>query len=526
MREQGISSHRISSAGQSEGHSLEAQNSSTTHMAESMNVEIVRSWSIVQSSNKGKNIKRKDLQEILAYCKGHRRVKYLFLDRVNRLMREMMAMVHYIVELEAMGVKVMFCDPTQQYLNGNDQLSRLMLIIEGFKAEQENKERAETTVSRMKSRYAAGYYLSHPHAGYMKSETPGIHIPDAVRFEILQKGSRLIVHKQYTVQQAVRWMNDNGYSTVGGKRLDVGHYIEFIVDRYYCGKIDIRSEGWPKDVDGLHEPMFSTREHKMLTAAINNRNPRLRRQHNPDFPLANLLRHAECEGLGGYEKFAGIWRNSGKRPSGKQRALKPVYDCRDCRKRISKERAHKAFSDYLGSLQLLPTEKAFKEALVRVWRRQRGSVTSRTNTLRLNKESLKRKVKVATASYIAETDESIKQNIRTLLSDYDARLKEIESDIFSATNVDIESEGFVRFALEHTAKIRDKWWSLSFEKMKGGEQILFNGKIYVDNFGKVRPLHLSSIYRLGTNKKALSKVDNAHLVELPVTATGSASLAS
>ena len=58
-----------------------------------------------------------------------------------------------------------------------------------------------------------------------------------------------------------------------------------------------------------------------------------------------------------------------------------------------------------------------------------------------------------------------------------------------------------------------------------GEQIIFNGKIYVDNAAKVHTPNLSSIYRLGTNKKALSKLDNAHLVELPVIATGSDGLA-
>lgn len=72
--------------------------------------------------------------------------------------------------------------------------------------------------------------------------------------------------------------------------------------------------------------------------------------------------------------------------------------------------------------------------------------------------------------------------------------------------------------------MREKWWELSWSNKARGEQIMFNGKIYVDNVTKVHTPNLSSIYTLGTNKKALSNVDNAHLEELAVTATASAGL--
>ncbi len=79
-------------------------------------------------------------------------------------------------------------------------------------------------------------------------------------------------------------------------------------------------------------------------------------------------------------------------------------------------------------------------------------------------------------------------------------------------------------ALEFTKKLKDKWWSTSFDERKGGEQILFNGEFYIDNSAKVHTPNLNTIYRLGTNKKALSDVDNAHLVELAGTAPASVGL--
>ena len=519
-----ISLRRISDRKQADGHSLLAQADSTVRMAEQLGVPIVKTWDMIQTSKKGKNFGRTDMEEMLRYGKQDPQVKYLLIDFVNRLMREVEVMIYYKVRFNQLGIQLVFCDPAQHQLNKNDQYAQLMIYLEGYKAEQDNASRGETTIARMKARYDAGYYISHPHSGYIKSDIAGIHVPDPSRFEILQKGSRLIIYAQYTVSQAVSWMNEQGYRTLGGKKLDLDHYTKFIVDVYYCGTIYIKSEGWPKNVPGLHQAMFSKREHTPLVTAITKRNPRIRRTHNPDFLMANILRHKECEGIGHYEKFAGHYYNRGKRPSGSQRPLKPVYDCRDCRKRIPREKTHTAISEYLSDLKLLPNEKSFKEALVRVWRQQRGSVTQRLNILQANKDSIEQKVRQTAAAYASEADETIKQSLRQLLKDYDAQINQINTDIVTTRDVDMESEGFVRFALDFTANLKNKWWDLSWENLARGEQVLFNGKIYADNFANVHTPNLSSIYRLGTNKKALSNVDNAHLVELEGIAPSSASL--
>ncbi len=521
MKDQAIALCRISSDDQAKGHSLEAQNQSVKQASNDLDVDLVKIWTEVQTSKKGKNFGRKDMEEMLRYCKQNKRVKYLLIDFMSRLMREVEVMIYYKVLFNQMGVELHFCSASQQHLNGKDQSAQLLRLIEGFTTEQENLARAETTIARMKTRYEAGYYISHPHQGYVKSDTPGLHVPDPTRFEVLRKGGRLIIYKQRTVSQAVQWMNDRGYRTLGGKKLDVNHYIEFIVDRYYCGKIDIKSAGWPKNIDGLHERMFSPREHKMLVAAITKRNPRIRRKHNPEFAMANILRHRECEGVGHYEKFAGHFFNPGKRPSGRQRAKRPVYDCRDCRKRIPRQRIHYAITEYLYNLKLLPDEKQFREALIRVWRRQRGSVAQRLNILQTKKLTIEQKTKETAVSYTSETVEAAKDALRILLIDYDKQLKTVEADITSSRDIEMESEDFVKFAMSFVANIKDKWWSLSFENKARGEQVLFNGKIYADNSAKVHTPQLSSIYRLGTNKKALENASNAHLVELAGTAPAS-----
>jgi DNA invertase Pin-like site-specific DNA recombinase len=527
MKMTGIALHRISSAKQQDGHSIEAQELSTRQMAESMGIEIVESWSITQSSKAGKNASRKDLIQILKFLKSNKDVKYFFIDRVDRLMREMKQMVAYIVQLDELGVKLIFCDDSQRYLNSDNQMNQLLLIIEGFRAEQDNKGRTDTTTARMISRYKEGYYLSHPRPGYKASSIPGLHEPDEPRFSLLQKGSRFIIYDQYTVPQAVRWMNDNGYRTIGGNKLDVNKFINFISKRYYCGIIEVIKDGplsGVKNVKGNHINMFSKREHELLLGIISKRNPRIRRQHNPEFPLGNILRHEECLDGGGYEKFTGYYHDKGKRPNGSQRNRKPVYACRDCRKRISRNKVHQSFTEFLDSLEFIPNTSHFRKALLKVWKQQRGTVQQRANALVNQKEILEHTIIETAKTYSQESEGATKNALSLLLKDYDIQHKDLLAEIASTNDIELESEEFLKFAFDFVDKIKSKWWDLMWDDQKRGEQILFNGKIYANNSANVHTPSLSTIYRLGTNKKALSDVDNAHLVELQGTAPWSAGL--
>ena len=169
MRDQAVALARISDPKQSDGHSLDAQEESVKKVADELGVDLVKFISIKRSSKRGRNFKRADLEEMYKFCQRNPKVKYFLIDFVNRLMREVEMMIYYKVRFNQIGVQLYFCDPAQRHLNSGDQYAKLMLFIEGFKAETDNDSRTDTTTARMIARYSAGYYISHPHQGYMKS---------------------------------------------------------------------------------------------------------------------------------------------------------------------------------------------------------------------------------------------------------------------------------------------------------------------------------------------------------------------
>ncbi len=509
-----IALYRVSTYRQSiEGHSLDAQEERAKEASEFLDTKIIKEWRIDTSSKRGKNLGRKDLKEALTFCRKNN-VDYFIIDEVDRFMRSIEEYYWYKVEFKKLGVKLAFA--SQPELGDEDQFARLRELLAIYEAESSNTDRSKKTVDKMKARYSQGYYLSHPHAGYIKSEIAGLHIKDPERFDLLQRGSRLIIFDQYTPEQAVKWMNNEGYKTLGGKSLDVSHYIEFISDRYYCGKIDIKKDGplsTVQNIDGLHEPMFNSSEHKRLVDVINKRNPKIRLKHNPEYPLANLIKHLECIEQKTYSKFSGFPKDRGSR-NGKKRPKAPTYRCRSCKKSFIRSRLNDGVDDYMSDLVFLPDQATFKKALMKVWRNQRGSVVQRISALEANKQSVEADSRKTAQEYTKEPEGAAKNALRLLLEDYEIKLTAIKKDIEDTRDIDLESDKFVKFAIDFTENIKEKWWSISHDERKGGEQILFNGEFYVDSSAKVHTPNLSSIYRLGTNKKDPEGSNFNNMVEL------------
>lgn len=158
MTTKAIALRRVSSKKQAENnHSLEQQDDSVQAMATKLHTVIIKDWGMAISSKKGNNLKRKDLQEALIYCRYNPGVKYLLIDKVNRFMRELKMIFYFIVEFEKLGVKVIFCDPSQQKLNEDTAEGNYEIARKGYEAEAENEERSLTSLTKMKARVALGY---------------------------------------------------------------------------------------------------------------------------------------------------------------------------------------------------------------------------------------------------------------------------------------------------------------------------------------------------------------------------------
>ena len=520
---------RVSTKNQADNnHSLDAQRTSIDNMAIELDSKIVHRWEMAVSSRKGKNLKRKDLNEAKQLCRFNKKIKYIFLDRVNRLGREARYLTYYMLELEIKyDVHLIFCDPSQQELNGTDPKTFLKRVEKLVDAEVENDERSGVSNVRMKERVRLGYYPFHTYQGYKKTEAQdGLHIPDQPRFSLLQKALKATASLEMTPKEAQQWLATNDYRTPiyywkdedghkiqkGNHILDLNHFTEIMKAPYYAGIIDIT--GWPRNERGLHKAMIKPAELEINIALANGRKVRLKQQYNPDFPL-NLALHESCEHDDG--KLTGINHTNGKGWWRKE------YVCRNCKKRVPQEKVHASMDSLLGSL--VTREDGLTElnkTLKQVWNNGEAYRLDRIKSLSSRKIELNEKKTQMIYSLSANPD--LGDEIKEEITKIKAAITEIDIQIAKDNSVDEEFAEFAAFALDYTENLRKRWWDLPGEKLSECKQLLFRSRIIVQPSGNVYTPDLSYIYSFEMKNSDPEVAENRSLVELVGTAPTSAGL--
>lgn len=164
----GIALCRVSTSKQRlEGSSLSAQETRINKVSrELFNCEIVRTWSLDVSSRKDKNFKRKDLEEMLAYCKKDNRISFLFVDEHDRYMRSVdeyyMWKGRFLYEA---GVTLVIAAKPELALNPNSA-SMAIEFFGVWQGETSNEERITKTTDKMQAKILAGYFPGSAHTGY------------------------------------------------------------------------------------------------------------------------------------------------------------------------------------------------------------------------------------------------------------------------------------------------------------------------------------------------------------------------
>lgn len=503
MKGQAVALCRVSSARQRvEGNSLESQEAHVYDFASRvLNTEIDFILALDVSSKAGKNIKRKDLEEIRQYCKDHRYIKYFIVDKVNRLMREIKMFYWFIAELEMMGVKTYFADPQQQDLNNDDPVAQLKMFLAIYEAERDNKERINTTTTRMKDRTLQGYWLFTPHEGYKKSDTPGLYLPDGEKFNILQKAFKAVASGELSKMEAHSQLVREGYVKKHGRPIRIDSFYKMLADEYYAGFISIPKWGDQFiGLRGLHEPMITPEENKKLKEIVAGRKTRIVRQHNPEFPMANQI-YCECGG-----KFTGLMQGNGRG------RFYPRYRCRKCGRMVKRDIVHSGIREMLSDIVF--SEKNTGEilsALEVVWREdQRQNLEHVKNLKKRHLELLEQKTSLVMQ---LGKDQSLDEDIKIAIEATKSELTKLDDQIVDASHVEKDLIEFTKFAMRFIRDKANAFLEIDYETREKCKQLIFPEGIYVDLSEKVCTTEISPFLNLKSIKKEPKKDSNSILVD-------------
>ncbi len=158
------------------------------------------------------------------------------------------------------------------------------------------------------------------------------------------------------------------------------------------------------------------------------------------------------------------------------------------------------------------------------------AVLSKNETVRLNtvgqleknREELKSRKSEPINTLSANPD--LANDIKEEIAQVKSQIASVEGQVVKASGVDDEFQEFLKYAVNYTEDLRGKWWDLPGESLTECKQLLFKNEIFVDQDAKVYTPQISIIYALANQKSGPKTAQNSQLVELPVIATGSASL--
>ncbi len=495
LRVKAIALCRVSTVKQGvEGSSLEAQETRVYDAASLFNAEIVRFWSITQSSRKGKNYQRKDLMEMLAFAKADKKIKYIIVDEPDRFMRDLEMYYHWKVKFrEEAGSKLVYAKKPH-LAEDTSMVATMEEMIDVFRGEAANLERIMKTTSNMQARVASGYYPSNPKAGYKRTEVRGLHSPKEPEWSMLRSGFSQVL-EGIPIKDVVAGINASGYKRKSGRGLDAGHFKVMLQDPYYAGIIQMSD--WKINPKGLHKAMITPEQHESLKLIAKGAVYRHRKQFNPDFPLSKIMTCKECSEAGAeHPLLVGYDHNNGK--AGDKRKYYKRYRCRACNRNMLREDLHKQLSDTLLDLKLSETRiKDFLAALRQVWEQEQAlsyntaeSLKNRLGTLEHEKKDvILRQVRHQLADDRADIAiEALEEEIAAIKEQLDS-ISTVEKDFIE----------FVEFAICTVEGFRQKFWELDQEHQRWCKQLLFPEGFSVTHEKKVYTPKISDFYRLNKN---------------------------
>lgn len=365
-RDKAVAICRVSTPEQMENNSLTRQEINIRRAVDLLGVELAREpWSGSMSSKAGTNTKRKDLQEIIAYCKANRNVKYLIVDEPDRFMRSIDEAFYFEVLFRDMGVKVWYAsDPA---LNTDDINAKLLKFSKYFPAEGGNNERISKSVNGHRQAINEGRYTFPPKPGYKKGNIPGVHIPNDTTFPYLKESFRMIASGKYKVQDCLKWLNQSNFTKYHAPwKMD--KFSKFAVDPYNAGILKVGKQVDSENPKGEHIPMLTLEEHEKIKEILSGRaKPRNKKiYYNPEFPLNKILLCSDCDNK---FKFTGSIKNNGY--NRRKTTYYYKYHCRGCGKSYHRKDIHEHITKRFEKIRFEDEHKNPLEAALReVWRQR------------------------------------------------------------------------------------------------------------------------------------------------------------
>ena len=503
---------RVSSVEQLQNNSLNVQDSMVKEIAERHNLEIIKVWSGSVSSKRGRNIKRKDIKEMLDYCVEHKSVKYLLVSSPDRFMRSEDEAKWAEVEFRKRGVEILFSDSR---FNEDNEQSRLWRSMAYHMAEGSNRERIDKAILGNTKAIAAGRYPFQPPIGYMRGAVPGVHEIDPETGPYIQHSLVSIANGSMTIKQAMIWYNENCPPIRDKKhcKVKMDKWVKFIANPYYAGIVEMHKQINARNENGLHEALITKEQHEQILEAISYKKKLHKgptKGGNKKFPLNKILLCEECLTKGNkFFQFTGYDNTNGKTPKVYSR-----YYCRGCYKTLSRCEAHEQIKNIINRLDFTEAgRRAIENALNKAWSLEEKGVKFQLELYKRELSNLQEEEQKLLTQILDTKSQKLKEGFTKRYELVEEEIKKKESLIKSTTkSLELGRSDFLKFALEYIDNMGTHFFELPLEEVGVCKNILFPGGFWMGPDKIIYTPGISPLYRERAIKNGASNSENALVV--------------
>lgn len=514
-RSSAIVNCRVSSTEQLDNNSLERQRDAVLRAANELEVEIPDDgwWSGSVSSKRGTNVNRKDLSEMLEYCKKHRNVKYLIVDEPDRFMRSIDEAAYFEVMFGQLGVTVWYASDPE--LNRGNLASKLLKFTKYLSAEGSNEERQNKSISGQTKALMEGRYPFSPKPGYKRGYERGIQEIHEVRGPALRNVLIRLASHMVTPTQALIELNKSEFVKDGHAPYKMDKFRTIVADPFYAGIVEIDKQVKVRNENGLHAALITKDQHYELVKIINAKKKNQagpRKNGNPKYPGNNIVFCKLCEDKQ-YGKYVGFDHGNGQNPN----LVYEKYRCRACNRYMTRKEMHDGMTK---CLKRKPTKGGIDdlvEALDIVWKQKEGQAAQDATRIKHRIKTIETGIANQVEAATDPENASIRRNILELIENKKKEVKDLEDELMQLEDMaDNDKENFLRFAFDFIQDTSSHFLDpeLSQENRLRCKQIIFPAGFWVDAQQNVYTPEISTLYRLASNKKDAEASLNSHLVRV------------
>jgi site-specific DNA recombinase len=446
---------RVSSQGQVDNYSLQAQYNNCKAFAEGNDLIVSKLFGATHESAKTDN--RNEFDKMLSFVKDPKNeISYIIVADIDRFSRTGDSAISIQEELSKIGVMICAAiDGTIKLGTSDETFKSIKMVL--AKAENDTRTRKcrEGTISRLKD----GYWLGSVPKGYEKVDKKTLRFTDEAKFI---KEAFLLKREGFINRTIIEKVNAKG-ATLTKSRLSA-----YFRNPFYCGYLS-SSYLDGEIVRGRHESLISEELFLEVNGLVE-RNPQgyKSEKQNESRPLQADLK-CSCGGV-----YTGYCKK------GKYH----YYKCNGCKHNCSVGTMHNLFEDFLN-------QYAFSAAYVKLFEKQLKLTFKHLNIdnavkqkeLKSTLTKLKNNKKVADEKLaFGIISQSIYDNAtRDLAPNINSIEKEIDELDFNLSN----SNEYITKSFEILSDFGGLWSSSSLEIRREIQNLVFNNHIQYDNENKL-----------------------------------------